>query len=46
MQRTPPLGTLWIYCIVRLQLLPACVSLLVVAAFTQFAELDLQIFPN
>ncbi|KDN53141.1 hypothetical protein K437DRAFT_271924 [Tilletiaria anomala UBC 951] len=44
MRRTPPLGTVWVYSIVRLHLFPACVSLAIVAAFVRFADLNLRIF--
>ncbi|GAC76734.1 hypothetical protein PANT_22c00180 [Moesziomyces antarcticus T-34] len=38
-QRVAPLGTLWIFSVVRLDLLPACISLGIVAMFVQQMKL-------
>lgn len=40
-QRVAPLGTLWIFCVVRLDLLPACISLAIVAVFVQQSQLKI-----
>ena len=39
MRRVPPLGTLWIFAVVRMDLMPACVSLALVAIYVQCAGL-------
>ncbi|SPO21978.1 uncharacterized protein UTRI_01966_B [Ustilago trichophora] len=40
-QRVAPLGTLWIFSVVRLDLLPACISLAIVAVFVQQMQLKI-----
>ncbi|SNX83088.1 uncharacterized protein MEPE_01794 [Melanopsichium pennsylvanicum] len=40
-QRVAPLGTLWIFSVVRMDLLPACISLAIVAFFVQQSELKI-----
>ncbi|PWZ00485.1 hypothetical protein BCV70DRAFT_216671 [Testicularia cyperi] len=40
-QRVAPLGTLWIFAVVRLDLLPACVGLAIVAGFVQHQHLKI-----
>ncbi|SPO23288.1 uncharacterized protein UTRI_01966 [Ustilago trichophora] len=40
-QRVAPLGTLWIFSVVRLDLLPACISLAIVAVFVQQTQLKI-----
>ncbi|PWN50651.1 hypothetical protein IE53DRAFT_387033 [Violaceomyces palustris] len=41
MQQVPPLGTVWIFTIARLDLLPACVGLVIVGTWVQFAGMKL-----
>lgn len=43
-RRTPPLGTLWIYTMVRLRLPLALANLLLVWGFTKYVGLELKIF--
>lgn len=40
-QRVAPLGTLWIFSVVRLDLLPACISLALTAMFVKQSELKI-----
>ncbi|CAO1617567.1 unnamed protein product [Sympodiomycopsis kandeliae] len=40
-RRTPPLGTLWIYCVVKLDLIPCVVSVATVGAFVWWNQLPL-----
>ncbi|KAJ1585074.1 hypothetical protein NDA12_000618 [Ustilago hordei] len=40
-QRVAPLGTLWIFSVVRLDLIPACISLALTAMFVKQAELKI-----
>lgn len=40
MARTPALGTLWMFTIVRMDLLPACTSLAMVTAYVRWAGLQ------
>lgn len=39
MKQSPPLGTLWIFSVVRLDLLPACISLGIIAAYVKYTRL-------
>lgn len=40
-QRVAPLGTLWIFAVVRLDLLPACISLAMTAMFVKQSGLKI-----
>lgn len=40
-QRVAPLGTLWIFSVVRLDLLPACIALGTVAVFVKQMQLKI-----
>lgn len=42
-RRTPPLGTIWIYTMVRLRLPLAVANLVLVYAFTKYVGLELKI---
>ncbi|RPD61961.1 hypothetical protein L226DRAFT_535338 [Lentinus tigrinus ALCF2SS1-7] len=41
MQQSPPLATAWVFAVVQLNLLPACVSLLIVTAYSWYTGLKL-----
>lgn len=39
--QTPALGTLWMYCVVKMDLVLACVSLAAIYAYVRYAGLSL-----